>query len=192
MVTVVYGLGQLLESFVLTPRSGRRERIGLHPVGCNFCPDGFWSSVGFCRRPDCPAAECSFVGGNSTFAHCLHRQVRFTRNDQFMMQQLVLDMGHGPAARRWQTSVSGPNLASTATSAAMAWARRSKPLEIAGANLFVGRQQQRQNPLAKGGRRADLPLLAQTALAGLTATALQPVEFDEHWSAVLMDDVHLL
>jgi hypothetical protein len=73
-----------------------------------FALMAFGHLVGLCWRLDCPAAECSFVGGHSPFAHGLHRQARFTRNDQFMMQQLVLDMGHGQAARRWQTSALAP------------------------------------------------------------------------------------
>jgi predicted PurR-regulated permease PerM len=46
MVTVVYGLGQLLESFVLTPRLVG-ERIGLHPLAVIFALMAFGHLLGF-------------------------------------------------------------------------------------------------------------------------------------------------
>lgn len=46
MVTVVYGLGQLLESFVLTPRLVG-ERIGLHPLAVIFSLLAFGQLLGF-------------------------------------------------------------------------------------------------------------------------------------------------
>ena len=46
MVAVVYGLGQLIESFVLTPRLVG-ERIGLHPVAVLFALLLFGKLFGF-------------------------------------------------------------------------------------------------------------------------------------------------
>jgi predicted PurR-regulated permease PerM len=46
MVTVAYGLGQLLESFVLTPRLVG-ERIGLHPLAVIFALMAFGHLLGF-------------------------------------------------------------------------------------------------------------------------------------------------
>lgn len=46
MVSVVYGLGQLLESFVLTPRLVG-ERIGLHPLAVIFALLAFGQLLGF-------------------------------------------------------------------------------------------------------------------------------------------------
>jgi len=46
MVAVVYGLGQLLESFVLTPRLVG-ERIGLHPLAVIFALLAFGQLLGF-------------------------------------------------------------------------------------------------------------------------------------------------
>lgn len=46
MVTVVYGLGQLLESYVLTPRLVG-ERIGLHPLAVIFALLAFGHLLGF-------------------------------------------------------------------------------------------------------------------------------------------------
>jgi predicted PurR-regulated permease PerM len=46
MVTVVYGLGQLIESFVLTPRLVG-ERIGLHPLHVIFALMAFGQLFGF-------------------------------------------------------------------------------------------------------------------------------------------------
>jgi predicted PurR-regulated permease PerM len=46
MVAVVYGLGQLLESFVLTPRLVG-ERIGLHPLAVIFALMAFGHLLGF-------------------------------------------------------------------------------------------------------------------------------------------------
>ena len=46
MVAVVYGLGQLIESFVLTPRLVG-ERIGLHPLAVIFALMAFGQVFGF-------------------------------------------------------------------------------------------------------------------------------------------------
>jgi len=46
MVAVVYGLGQLLESFILTPRLVG-ERIGLHPLAVIFALLAFGQMLGF-------------------------------------------------------------------------------------------------------------------------------------------------
>jgi predicted PurR-regulated permease PerM len=46
MVGVVYGLGQLIESFVLTPRL-IGERIGLHPLAVIFALLAFGQLLGF-------------------------------------------------------------------------------------------------------------------------------------------------
>jgi predicted PurR-regulated permease PerM len=46
MVAVVYGLGQLLESFVLTPRLVG-ERIGLHPLAVILALMAFGQVLGF-------------------------------------------------------------------------------------------------------------------------------------------------
>jgi predicted PurR-regulated permease PerM len=46
MVAVVYGLGQLIESFVLTPRLVG-ERIGLHPLHVIFALMAFGQLFGF-------------------------------------------------------------------------------------------------------------------------------------------------
>jgi predicted PurR-regulated permease PerM len=46
MVAVVYGLGQLLESFFLTPRLVG-ERIGLHPLAVIFALLAFGHLLGF-------------------------------------------------------------------------------------------------------------------------------------------------
>jgi predicted PurR-regulated permease PerM len=46
MVTVVYGLGQLLEGFMLTPRLVG-ERIGLHPLAVIFALMAFGQLFGF-------------------------------------------------------------------------------------------------------------------------------------------------
>jgi predicted PurR-regulated permease PerM len=46
MVAVVFGLGQLLESFVLTPRLVG-ERIGLHPLAVIFALLAFGQVFGF-------------------------------------------------------------------------------------------------------------------------------------------------
>ena len=46
VVAVVYGLGQLLESFVLTPR-WVGERIGLHPLAVIFALLAFGRLLGF-------------------------------------------------------------------------------------------------------------------------------------------------
>jgi predicted PurR-regulated permease PerM len=46
MVAVVYGLGQLFESFVLTPRLVG-ERIGLHPLAVIFALMSFGHLLGF-------------------------------------------------------------------------------------------------------------------------------------------------
>jgi predicted PurR-regulated permease PerM len=46
MVALVYGLGQVLESFVLTPRLVG-ERIGLHPLAVIFALLAFGQLFGF-------------------------------------------------------------------------------------------------------------------------------------------------
>jgi predicted PurR-regulated permease PerM len=46
MVAVVYGMGQLIESFVLTPRLVG-ERIGLHPLHVIFALMAFGQLLGF-------------------------------------------------------------------------------------------------------------------------------------------------
>ena len=46
MILVVYGVGQLLESFLLTPRLVG-ERIGLHPLAVIFALLAFGQSLGF-------------------------------------------------------------------------------------------------------------------------------------------------
>ena len=46
MVAVVYGVGQLIESFVLTPRLVG-ERIGLHPLHVIFALMAFGQLLGF-------------------------------------------------------------------------------------------------------------------------------------------------
>jgi predicted PurR-regulated permease PerM len=46
MLVVVFGLGQLLESFVLTPRLVG-ERIGLHPLAVIFALLAFGQLLGF-------------------------------------------------------------------------------------------------------------------------------------------------
>ena len=46
MVAVVYGLGQLIESFVLTPRLVG-ERIGLHPLAVILALMAFGQVLGF-------------------------------------------------------------------------------------------------------------------------------------------------
>jgi predicted PurR-regulated permease PerM len=46
MVAVVYGLGQVIESFVLTPRLVG-ERIGLHPLAVIFALLAFGQLFGF-------------------------------------------------------------------------------------------------------------------------------------------------
>lgn len=46
MVAVVYGVGQVLESFVLTPRLVG-ERIGLHPLAVIFALLAFGQLFGF-------------------------------------------------------------------------------------------------------------------------------------------------
>jgi predicted PurR-regulated permease PerM len=46
MVAVVYGMGQLLESFFLTPRLVG-ERIGLHPLAVIFALLAFGQLLGF-------------------------------------------------------------------------------------------------------------------------------------------------
>jgi predicted PurR-regulated permease PerM len=46
MLAVVYGLGQLIESFVLTPRLVG-ERIGLHPLHVIFALLAFGQLLGF-------------------------------------------------------------------------------------------------------------------------------------------------
>ena len=46
MLVVVFGLGQLLESFVLTPRLVG-ERIGLHPLAVIFALLAFGQMLGF-------------------------------------------------------------------------------------------------------------------------------------------------
>jgi len=46
MVVVVYGLGQVLEGFVLTPRLVG-ERIGLHPLAVIFALLAFGQLFGF-------------------------------------------------------------------------------------------------------------------------------------------------
>jgi predicted PurR-regulated permease PerM len=46
MIAVVYGLGQLIESFILTPRLVG-ERIGLHPLAVIFALLAFGQALGF-------------------------------------------------------------------------------------------------------------------------------------------------
>jgi predicted PurR-regulated permease PerM len=62
MIAVVYGVGQLLESFVLTPRLVG-ERIGLHPLAVIFALLAFGQALGFVGiLIALPASAVLFVG----------------------------------------------------------------------------------------------------------------------------------
>lgn len=68
-VAVVYGLGQVIESFVLTPRLVG-ERIGLHPLGVIFALMLFGQWLGFWGvLVALPCAACATVLGRHLLKH---------------------------------------------------------------------------------------------------------------------------
>jgi predicted PurR-regulated permease PerM len=84
MVAVVYGLGQLLESFVLTPRLVG-ERIGLHPLAVILSLMAFGQVFGFVGvLMALPASAVLLVG---------LRRVR----DQYLQSDLYQKSGSGAA-----------------------------------------------------------------------------------------------
>jgi predicted PurR-regulated permease PerM len=84
MVAVVYGLGQLLESFVLTPRLVG-ERIGLHPLAVILSLMAFGQVFGFVGvLMALPASAVLLVG---------LRRVR----DQYLQSDLYQKCGSGAA-----------------------------------------------------------------------------------------------
>ena len=71
MLAVVYGLGQLLESFLLTPRLVG-ERIGLHPLAVIFALLAFGQALGFVGvLIALPASAVLLVGWRRLCAHYL-------------------------------------------------------------------------------------------------------------------------
>jgi len=75
MVGVVYGLGQLIESFVLTPRLVG-ERIGLHPLAVIFALMAFGQVFGFVGvLVALPASAVLLVAGRRLRAHYLASEV---------------------------------------------------------------------------------------------------------------------
>jgi predicted PurR-regulated permease PerM len=84
MVAVVYGLGQLLESFVLTPRMVG-ERIGLHPLAVILSLMAFGQVFGFVGvLMALPASAVLLVG---------LRRLR----DQYLQSDLYRKSGSGAA-----------------------------------------------------------------------------------------------
>jgi predicted PurR-regulated permease PerM len=71
MIAVVYGLGQLIESFFLTPRLVG-ERIGLHPLAVIFALLAFGQALGFVGvLVALPASAVLLVGWRRLCAHYL-------------------------------------------------------------------------------------------------------------------------
>jgi len=71
MIAVVYGLGQLIESFILTPRLVG-ERIGLHPLAVIFALLAFGQALGFVGvLIALPASAVLLVGWRRLCAHYL-------------------------------------------------------------------------------------------------------------------------
>ncbi|MFZ9179776.1 MAG: AI-2E family transporter [Limnohabitans sp.] len=69
MIAVVYGLGQLIESFILTPRLVG-ERIGLHPLAVIFALLAFGQALGFVGvLIALPASAVLLVGWRRLCAH---------------------------------------------------------------------------------------------------------------------------
>ena len=73
MVAVVYGAGQVVESFYLTPRLVG-ERIGLHPLAVIFALMAFGQLFGFVGVSDCLACQRRAAGGHAPRAGQLHGQ----------------------------------------------------------------------------------------------------------------------
>ena len=75
MVAVVYGLGQLVESFFLTPRLVG-ERIGLHPLAVIFALLAFGQALGFVGvLMALPASAVLLVGWRRLCAHYLRSRL---------------------------------------------------------------------------------------------------------------------
>jgi predicted PurR-regulated permease PerM len=75
MIAVVYGLGQLIESFVLTPRLVG-ERIGLHPLAVIFALLAFGQTLGFVGvLIALPASAVLLVGWRRLCAHYLNSRL---------------------------------------------------------------------------------------------------------------------
>jgi predicted PurR-regulated permease PerM len=71
MIAVVYGLGQMIESFILTPRLVG-ERIGLHPLAVIFALLAFGQALGFVGvLVALPASAVLLVGWRRLCAHYL-------------------------------------------------------------------------------------------------------------------------
>jgi hypothetical protein len=187
MVAVVYGLGQLIESFVLTPRLVG-ERIGLHPLAVIFALLAFGQLLGFVgvlmalpasavllvaiRRAWAAiwAAACIWAGerdGDETDG-ARHRPVQ--RADAAELLRRPNERRCAPAA------VGGPAV--------------QRGHALAGADLPVGPVGQRQDPFAQGGARGAARAGRARRLDGrVHGRAAEP--YNEAWAAVLLDDVHL-
>ena len=75
MIAVVYGLGQLIESFILTPRLVG-ERIGLHPLAVIFALLAFGQALGFVGvLIALPASAVLLVGWRRLCAHYLRSRL---------------------------------------------------------------------------------------------------------------------
>ena len=70
-VLAVYGIGQLLENYVLVPFLVG-DRIGLHPLAVIFALLAFGQVVRVCRSPACPAGERRAAGRTAPSAPGLY------------------------------------------------------------------------------------------------------------------------
>jgi predicted PurR-regulated permease PerM len=137
MVAVVYGMGQLIESFVLTPRLVG-ERIGLHPLHVIFALMAFGQLFGFVGV--LVALPASVVGGQSSLARAVPSQRLVPwclRADEANRTRYWF--GPRPYAEKF---FCWPQSSCTATHAAVGGQRQA----FARAYLCVGREWQRQNP----------------------------------------------
>ena len=88
MVAVVYGLGQLIESFVLTPRLVG-ERIGLHPLAVILALMAFGQVLGFVGVLMALPASAVLLVGLRRLRH------QYLQSDLYQKSGSV-DAGQGP------------------------------------------------------------------------------------------------
>jgi hypothetical protein len=189
MVAVVYGVGQVLESFYLTPRLVG-ERIGLHPLAVIFALLAFGQMFGFVGvLVALPASAVLLVAHtprrSGYLASRLYQGMRCDAGmKQAGMKQIALDIGlarphawpifwPAPTKPRWRTCSCGPA------------ARLRSPVPT----YLWGDTASGKTHLLQGRAR---DLREQGASSGwLDASMLEPPEFDEPGPCVLLDDVHL-
>jgi HAD superfamily hydrolase (TIGR01490 family) len=192
MVAVVFGLGQLVESFVLTPRLVG-ERIGLHPLAVILALMAFGQLLGFVGvLIALPASAVLLVA---------LRRLR----DQYLQSDLYQKSGSGTGTSKGlirheatgfghrlgvtpslDNFFAGPNAA--AVSHLRLWTASSRPCHLCPPTC--GAKADQAKPFAASGAP---PLKEQgtTQWAGSTPTPWTRQSSRTSGCAVLMDDVHL-